>query len=345
MGLGLLGKQMDYRVLGRTGLRVSAIGMGGWQLSGPLEVDGKADGFPDVGREDAIALIRACGDLGINFIDTAEIYGEDGEGERRIGEALHGQRDRWLVSTKFGMRCDAAGNRVENSHPDVIRPSLERSLRRLQTDYVDLYLYHVPPAPHSIQAGKAVLDALKQEGKIRFYGISTDDGEVLAQMVRQEAVDVAMFNQSLIVRPDPMLNWVKDRKLGCIVRGALAAGQLSGKYFHQDPQLSGQDFRSEVSIPWQKYAFYERFLPAGGSMTAFALRYLLDFETTHTIILGGKSLAHYQAALQALELPALSPDTHKKLAQVRQRLALKELARNMLRPIGRPVKNWLRSWG
>ena len=80
-------------------------------------------------------------------------------------------------------------------------------------------------------------------------------------------------------------------------------------------------------------------------MTRFALRYLLDFDTTHTIILGGKSLANYQEALKALELPALAPNIHKQLVQVRQNLTMKEWARKMLRPMGRPIKNWLRAWG
>ena len=333
---------MDYRILGRTGLRVSVIGMGSWQLSGPLDVNGQADGFPDIGRDAVIQLIQACGDLGINFIDSAEIYG-DGEGEQRIGEAVKGKRDRWIVSTKFGLRRTEAGNRLEDASPVVIRSSLERSLRRLQSDYVDLYLYHSPPDACSILEGKRVLDALKQEGKIRFYGISTDDRQVLNQMVSCDAVEVAMFAQSLIVHPTNMLDLVKIHNLGRVVRGSLAAGQLSGKYFHQTPQISAQDFRSAVTMPWSKYAFYEKFLPPGVSMTAFALRYLLDFDTTHTIILGGKSLENYQEALKALALPALNPETHKTLRQVQQRLAQKEFAKKMLRPIGRPIKNWLRS--
>ena len=94
---------MKYRILGRTGLEVSEIGIGMWQLSGPLTVDDKQDGFPDPGVKSVGDLIRACGDFGINLIDTAEIYG-DGEGERRAGAAIKGQRDRWILSTKFGLR-------------------------------------------------------------------------------------------------------------------------------------------------------------------------------------------------------------------------------------------------
>ncbi|MEO1392457.1 MAG: aldo/keto reductase [Cyanobacteria bacterium J06634_5] len=328
---------MDYRTLGKTGLQVSPVGIGSWQLSGPLSLNGKADGFPELGRGQVIELIRGCGELGINFIDTAPIYG-DGEGESRIGEAIRGQRDQWIVSSKFGMWRGERGERVVNTHPSAIRPTLEGSLRRLQTDYVDVYLYHSPPEGHLIVEGQQVLEALKREGKLRFYGISTDDPKVLAQLADQQAVDVAMFAQSLLKHPAPMLKLVKDHNLGVIVRGSLAAGQLSGKYFDQPPRLSEQDIRTGVAYAWKRYGVYKKFLPAGGSMTAFALRYLLDFETTHTIILGGKSIENYQTALAALALPPLGAETHRALTQVRRTLSIKNRGSRAIRRLGRPLK-------
>ncbi|MEL7360127.1 MAG: aldo/keto reductase [Cyanobacteria bacterium J06560_6] len=327
---------MKYRILGKTGLKVSVIGIGSWQLSGPMRLNNKADGFPDPGRDKVINLIRSCGDLGINFIDTAELYGE-GEGERRIGEAIRDQRDRWVVSTKFGMTKGPSGERIENVHPDMIRQSVEGSLRRLKTDYIDIYLYHSPPDLNLIGEGKQVLEALKQEGKLRFYGISTDIPSVLSQMVDRQAVDVAMFAQSLLKYPSSMLDLVKKHNLGLIVRGSLAAGQLSGKYFHQKPQLSEQDIRKPVPYSWQRYAVYEQFLPEGVSMTAFALRYLLDFETTHTIVLGGKSIESYQAALAVLDVPPLEPNTHQALAKVRKTMAIKDRGLRIMRRLSRPI--------
>src|SRR5262245_34585926 len=160
---------MEHRVLGRTGLRVSAFGVGNWQLSGPVQIEGVPDGYPDRGEAHAVELIRGCGDLGINLIDTAEVYG-DGEGERRVGKAVKGQRDRWIIATKFGIRRGPAGNRIEDPSPETIAPSLEGSLRRLETDYIDILLYHSPPRSEQLAAGKDVLDRLKREGKIRAYG-------------------------------------------------------------------------------------------------------------------------------------------------------------------------------
>lgn len=303
---------MEYRTLGQTGLRVSVFGIGSWQLSGPLTIDGQPDGFPELGREAAISLIRACGDLGINLIDTAEIYG-DGEGEKRIGEAISGRRDRWFLSSKFGLRRGRNGERIINPHPDTIRDSLEGSLRRLKTDYVDIYLYHAPPQPEWIEPGKAILENLKQEGKIRFYGISTENADDLQALLNQEAVEIVSFAQSLLNRPQKILNLTKTHNLGNIIRGALAAGQLSGKYFYQKPQISTDDFRHNLKFDWSKYRSYEKLIPKGASMTSVALRYLLDLDTTHTILIGGKSLANYQEAITALKLTPLDAKTRFKI--------------------------------
>jgi aryl-alcohol dehydrogenase-like predicted oxidoreductase len=307
---------MEYRTLGQTGLKVSVFGIGSWQLSGPLVVDGQPDGFPDLGRDAAISLIQACGDMGINFIDTAEIYG-DGEGERRIGAAIAGKRDRWIVSSKFGLRRGNNGERIINPHPDTIRDSLEGSLRRLNTDSIDIYLYHAPPQPEWIESGKATLENLKQEGKIRFYGISTENAHELQSLVDYDGVEVVSFAQSLLNNPQKILNIAEKQNLGIIIRGALAAGQLSGKYFRQSPQLSSDDFRHNLNFDWYKYRSYEKLIPEGVSMTGLALRYLLDLNTTQTILIGGKSLANYQEALTALELSPLDAKTRFQLNRVR----------------------------
>ena len=325
---------MEYRTLGKTGLKVSAIGIGTWQLSGPLVIDGKADGFPDIGEDSAIALISACEDLGINFIDSAEIYG-DGEGERRIGKSIKGKRDRWIVSTKFGLRRGSNGERVINARPKTIRQSLENSLTRLQTDYVDIYQYHSSPDPKSIEEGREVLETLKREGKIRFYGISTNNHRVLEQLIKHNAVDVVLFSQSLITKPSEILNLIEKHNLGGMVRGAMESGKLSGKYFNQQPNFSELDIRNRTfqGVDTQKYSIYHKFLPSGVSMEVFALRYLLDFDTTHTIVLGGKSIEHYQKATQVFDLTPLDEQTHQELLSVRQELTKKPLSKKIINKV------------
>ncbi|MGG6293727.1 aldo/keto reductase [Leptolyngbya sp. AN02str] len=312
---------MEYRTLGRTALEVSAIGIGAWQLSGPLTLDGKDDGFPDVGQDEVIRLIHGCEDLGINFIDAAEIYGA-GEGERRAGQALQGRREKWIISSKFGLRQGVRGERIVDVSPHTIQTSLEGSLKRLQTDYVDIYLFHAPPNQLLIDESKAVLDNLKQQGKLRFYGISTNDENILRQLAESSSVDVVMFSQSLVTYLPEVLNIIKQYNLGGLVRGALQGGLLSGKYFHTKPSLAQEDIRRSwmSTLRTEKYSVLEKYIPEGSSMVALALRYLLDFDTTHTIVLGGKSLEDYQAALRALDLPPLEPETKAALETLRHKL-------------------------
>ena len=130
---------MKLNELGKTGIKVSPITIGAWQLGGPLFFDGKPDGHPDPGKENVIRMIHELGDLGINAIDTAEQYSA-GESERRVGEALKGRRDQWVVSTKFGYRIGPNNTRDDGSQPETIMPSLEGSLNRLGTDVIDVYL-------------------------------------------------------------------------------------------------------------------------------------------------------------------------------------------------------------
>ena len=312
---------MEYRVLGVTGLPVSVLGIGTWQLSGPVELEGHPDGFPDPGRERVIRLIQECHDLGINVIDTAEAYG-DGEGERRVGDAIRGRRDRWIVVTKFGLRRGSTGARIRDASPSSITQSLEGSLRRLGSDYVDVLLYHTPPRSDHVLAGREVLERLKTQGKLRFFGISTNDFSMLRRMASQGAIQVAMFSQSLITHPEGILALVRRQNLGALVRGAFEHGRLTGKYFHTPPQFSGQDIRSHVvkATEFERYSTFERLVPQSGDMVGLALRYLLDFETTHTIVLGAKSAEDYRRALGALALPRLGEDVHARIRTMRDQV-------------------------
>jgi len=125
---------MKLETLGKTEIRVSQLTIGAWQLGGPLFFDGKPDGHPDPGKENVLRMVQELGDLGINSIDTAEQYGS-GESERRVGEAIRGKRDQWIVTSKFGYRVGTDHQRIDDSSPNTILPSLEGSLRRLNTDY------------------------------------------------------------------------------------------------------------------------------------------------------------------------------------------------------------------
>jgi aryl-alcohol dehydrogenase-like predicted oxidoreductase len=327
---------MQYRILGRTGIRTSVLTVGTWQLAGPLTLGGRADGFPDIGRRQAIDLIHGCEDLGINGIDTAEIYG-GGEGERRVGEAIRGRRDRWIVTTKFGNRASPDGQRVEDTRPEAIRSSLEGSLQRLGTDHVDVYLYHSAPERGGVSAAREELDRLALEGKLRAYGISTDTPEGLDLLLAHDAVSVVQLPCSLRRHPAAMLASAKAANLGVMARGTLAAGFLSGKYFAGLPRFPADDIRSRWTRPIVEYAAFERLRPERLTMAAFAIRYVLDFDSTHTVVLGGKSLEHYRQAVKAVEAEPLSAADHARIDGLRRSLDRRRFARDRLRGVLRRI--------
>ncbi len=305
---------MNYNQLGNTGIKVSALTIGAWQLGGPLFFDGKPDGHPDPGKEHVIRMIHELGDLGINAVDTAEQYSA-GESERRVGEALKGRRDRWVISTKFGFRVGPNQTRIDDSSPPTILPSLEGSLRRLGTDYIDIYLYHCAPELEHLEEGRAVLERAKADGKIRAFGISTENFDLLDKMAAAGCVEVAQFPASLLEPSDEGWRIAREYHLGTQLRGVMAQGRLSGKYFRQNPEFRADDNRSD----WCGGEDYTRFsrlaeaLPEGMTMAQAAVRWVLDHPGAHTICMGAKNIEDYRAAAAAAGGPALSRETAAEL--------------------------------
>lgn len=316
---------MKYRALGQTGMNVSEIGVGAWQLGGPLSLDGEADGHPELGRNHCVGLIRECGGLGINFIDTAEQYG-NGESERRVGEALRGRRAEWIVSTKFGNQVGPNGERVRDASPGRVPVSLEGSLKRLGTDYIDIYLYHIGPVQAEAEEVALFLADAKRKGLIRASGISTNDLEQVEFLHSLGCLDVVQFARNLMSPEEALTAFLARNKVGGVVRGAFASGRLSGRYFHAAPELDPQDVRSgrfdraKAGAEFARYAVFEELVSPERGMVQLALRYLLDDATTHCIIPGGKSIEDYRAAIRATELPPLTPE--EKAAVERLRTAL-----------------------
>jgi aryl-alcohol dehydrogenase-like predicted oxidoreductase len=297
---------MKHAILGRTGILVSPITIGAWQLGGPLFFDGQPDGHPDPGKENVIRTIRELGELGVNAIDTAEQYSA-GESERRVGEALKGRRDDWVISTKFGYRVGPGNTREDDSSPETILPSLEGSLKRLGTDHIDVYLYHCPPKVELLAAGQAVLEAAKAQGKIRAYGISTNDVQLLEKMVVANTAEVIQFATNLLDEHSKIWRLAQDNNLGTQLRGVMAQGRLSGKYFNKAPAFRSDDNRSN----WCRDEDYSRFavladcLPAGTTMAQAAIRWILDHAGAHTICMGAKNIEDYRAAIAAADMPPL----------------------------------------
>src|SRR5688572_5269469 len=162
---------LDKRPFGKTGLMVSPLTFGAWSIGGPAEMGGKQIGWTGVNDADSIDALKAAVDAGINLFDTADAYGR-GHSEILLGRAFKGMRDKVLISSKAGMVDDDAGFKLDFSRKHLFE-ACEDSLRRLQTDYIDIFLLHMVIDGHPITDDiKLALYDLRRAGKIREYGVS-----------------------------------------------------------------------------------------------------------------------------------------------------------------------------
>lgn len=244
---------MFTRRLGRSEIEVSALGMGCWAIGGPWTYDnGKDEPYPagwgQVDDKESVRAIHAGLDMGINFFDTAANYGA-GHSERILAKALKSRRDKVVIATKFGYLVDEAQKLIVNNHDAVlenIRQDCENSLRRLHTDYIDLYQFHVGDYPPEVAgAVREVLEELVREGKVRWYGWSTDNVEgarVFAQGERCTAIQQAI-HWATRLDYEPTLKVCEDFNLASVVRGPLGMGILTGKFKGGDVKLPEDDVR------------------------------------------------------------------------------------------------------
>ena len=241
------------RILGRSGIPISALGLGCWAIGGPFLLDGKPDGWGTVDDAESVRAIRGALDLGVRFFDTADVYGA-GHSERVLGRAIARCRDDIVISTKFGYTFDPQTKRAGGTNASVayIRAACEASLRRLDTDYIDLYHLHIWSLPEAQAAEVAsVLEALRCEGKIRAYGWSTDDLDC-ARVFAQQPGCAAIQHQLNVLDDAPELIEICDaHDLASINRTPLAMGLLSGK-FDASVTLPCDDVRG-AGHQWVRY--------------------------------------------------------------------------------------------
>ncbi len=238
---------MFKRRLGRSDLEVSAMGLGCWAIGGPWFFQDDPAGWGEVDDGESIRAIHYALDAGVNFFDTAANYG-CGQSERVLGRALAGRRDRVILATKFGYHVDEQSRRVTDS-PDVVgrlRQDCEDSLRRLGTDYIDLYQFHVDEYdPGSAGEVRDRLEELVREGKIRWYGWSTDNPEgarVFAQGAHCTAIQHFLNLAWQMDTLPQMLEVCEEYDLASVNRTPLAMGNLSGK-FNLDTKFPENDVR------------------------------------------------------------------------------------------------------
>ncbi|MCC6615666.1 MAG: aldo/keto reductase [Anaerolineae bacterium] len=226
---------MNKRQLGRSGIEVSPLGMGCWAIGGPWRFLDAQAGWGEVDDAESIRAIHAALDNGINLVDTAANYGT-GHSERILAQALAGRRDQVVIATKFGFNVDEAARRVSRyARPeDVIsnvRAECEASLRRLNTDVIDLYQLHVwdYPLEHAVELREA-LEALVREGKIRAYGWSTDSVEAARLFAEGEHCAAIQHDLNVVKDAPDMLALCAQMNLASVNRSPLARGALTGKY-------------------------------------------------------------------------------------------------------------------
>ena len=283
---------MRHQQLGSSGLRVSVVGLGCNQFRTKID-DATVD-----------AVVGAALDAGVTLFDTADIYGGRGGSEESLGLALRGRRERALVATKFGMDMQD-GEKARGSRR-YIRRSVEGSLRRLQTDWIDLYQYHEPDNLTPLDETLAALDELVDEGKVRYIGSSNlaawqvVDAEWIARTAQTERFISAQNRYSLLERgAEKGLAPAAVRcGVGILPFYPLAAGALTGKYRRGQPpppgtRLAGQPHRAEEMLTEANFALLDRLeefgRQRGHSLLEVAIAGLLSRPAVGSVIAGATS--------------------------------------------------------
>ena len=314
---------MQYRMLGRTGWRVSDVSFGAWAIGGS---------WGNVDDAESMRALNAAIDAGVNFIDTADVYGM-GRSERLIAQLKRERKETIVVATK-------AGRRLSPHTPDgYIKQNLtafiEDSLRNLATDCLDLVQLHCPPTevyyrPEVFSA----LDDLVSAGKIRFYGVSVEKVEEALKAIEFPNVQTVqiIFNCFRQRPADRFFSEAKQRQVGILARVPLASGLLTGK-LRRDSQFAADDHRNfnrhgeqfdagetfagvDYDIALEAVEEIRRVLPAGVSMAQFALRWILMFDAVSCAIPGGKRLEQVAENCGASDLPPLSREQMEAVAKI-----------------------------
>lgn len=246
-------KKAFTRTLGKSGIKVSALGLGCWAIGGPWNFLGSPAGWSAVDDNESIKAIHQALDMGVNFFDTAANYG-CGHSERILGQALQGKRQRVVIATKFGYKVDEAAKEVytygeseeESDAAAHVREDLENSLKRLQTDYVDVYLLHIwgLKINRALQV-REVLEELVQEGKIRTYGWSTDRVDAVKTFSAPAHCGVVEQNLNIFDGDLDLLALCDEMNLASVNRGPLGMGILTGK-FSETSSFKDDDVRKHA---------------------------------------------------------------------------------------------------
>lgn len=331
---------MFKRRLGRSNLEVSAMGLGCWAMGGPwdwLETDGskEPEGWGQVDDAESIRAIHYALDAGINFFDTAANYG-CGHSERVLGQAVAGRRDKAILATKFGYVVDE-GKRTVSVTDDIvprIRQECEDSLRRLKTDYIDLYQFHKGDYdPGKAAEVRDVLERLVEEGKIRWYGWSTDNPvgvQVFAQGAHCTAIQHFLVMEMVNYDVPRMLAVCEEHDQASINRSPLSGGMMTGKLnrdsaFPEDDLRHNQEDYLRTEKAMQRFQHIEAvrryFADSEDPRTQaqIALAWIWTRSDRTIPIPGFKTVAQVKENIRAMEFGLLSDEQMKKIDEIYER--------------------------
>jgi aryl-alcohol dehydrogenase-like predicted oxidoreductase len=288
---------MEYRELGKTGIKVSAIGFGGWAIGGPSEASGTPLGWGRTTDEESLAAIRRARDLGVTFFDTADSYGF-GRSESLLGIVLSRKREDVIIATKVGVVRNSTGELKKDFSKQHIFVAVDGSLKRLRSDYIDLYQVHNPTIDDLRREEiQDAMERLQDNGKIRFWGVSVSNPEEGLDVVRQGwgntlQVLYNILNQAPAEELFPM---AKEKGYGIIARVPLASGLLTGK-FRIDTTFPVDDIRQNFLTPRRLQEALDRVdevksIIGGTARTLIegALRFVLANDAVATAIPGAKN--------------------------------------------------------
>ncbi len=312
---------MEYRELGRTGWKVSSIGIGTWAMGslwGPVK------------KEEGLAALDRALDLGVNFFDTADVYGS----EPLLGQLRKQRREPFYVATKMGMQVnpDMAGYNREN-----LTAFVEESLRNLGVETIDLMQLHCPPIEVYNAGTFGILDDLVTQGKLRYYGVSVEriaEAEKAIEFPNVQSVQM-IFNIFRQRPAEAFFAKAKARRVGIIARVPLASGMLTGKMsrtttfaendhrsfnregeaFDRGETFSGVDYETGLKAVEELRAL----VPAGATMAQMALRWILMFDAVTCAIPGAKRPSQAEDNVRAAGLPRLSDSTMENIRAIYDR--------------------------
>jgi aryl-alcohol dehydrogenase-like predicted oxidoreductase len=314
---------MNYRSLGRTGWKVSEISFGAWAIGGA---------WGPVNDEESLAALNQAVDSGINFIDTADVYG-DGLSHRLIAQLKKSRKEEIIVATKVGQRL--AKQTVEGYSRANVTSWIDDNLRDLSADVLDLVQLHCPSTDAYYHPEIfAMFDDLVQAGKIRYYGVSVERVEEALKAIEYPNVQsVQIIFNCFRHRPaDLFFAQAKLKQVGILARVPLASGLLTGK-FRADSQFDADDHRNynrhgeqwdvgetfsgvDYEVALAAVEEIRALIPAGVSMSQFTLRWILMFDAVTCAIPGGKRPSQVADNARASDLPPLTPEVMASMRKI-----------------------------